>query len=184
MHVRDAVASRYSCRAFLPKPVPEKTVREILEIASRAPSAGNLQPWRVDVVAGERLEALKDLISPRVAELPRGEGIEYTIYPPEMNATFRKRRFDVGELLYKSISVAREDKPARYRQFGRNYEFFGAPVGLFFSIDRALGIAQYSELGGIDPDHNAACARARTSCLRAAGLGLLVEDCLILPSTS
>ncbi len=149
MHVRDAVASRYSCRAFLPTPVPEKTVREIIELAARAPSAGNMQPWRVDVIAGAKLEALKDLLRPRMGELPRGEGTEYTIYPPEMNATFRKRRFEVGELLYRSIDVPREDKPARYRQFARNYEFFGAPVGIFFSIDRALGVAQYSDMGGL-----------------------------------
>ncbi|MET0867219.1 MAG: nitroreductase [Pseudorhodoplanes sp.] len=149
MHVRDAVASRYSCRAFLPKPVPEKIVREIVDLAARAPSAGNMQPWRVDVMAGDRLEALKDLLRPRMGELPRGEGTEYTIYPPEMNATFRKRRFEVGELLYQSIDVPREDKPARYKQFARNYEFFGAPVGIFFSIDRALGVAQYSDMGGL-----------------------------------
>ncbi len=59
MHVRDAVASRYSCRAFLPTPIPEQTVREIIELAARAPSAGNMQPWRIDVIAGERVEALK-----------------------------------------------------------------------------------------------------------------------------
>ena len=149
MNVRDAVASRYSCRAFLPTPVPENTIREIIELAVRAPSAGNMQPWRIDVIAGKKVEALKDLLRPRMGELPRGEGTEYTIYPPEMNATFRKRRFEVGELLYKSIDVPREDKPARYRQFARNYEFFGAPIGIFFSIDRALGVAQYSDMGGL-----------------------------------
>ncbi len=149
MNVRDAVASRYSCRAFLPTPIPEKTVREIVELAARAPSAGNMQPWRIDVIAGARVEALKAQLAPRMNELPKAEGTEYTIYPPEMNATFRKRRFEVGELLYKSIGVPREDKPARYRQFARNYEFFGAPVGLFFSMDRALGIAQYSDMGGL-----------------------------------
>lgn len=149
MHVRDAVASRYSCRAFLPTPVPEQTVREIIELAARAPSAGNTQPWRIDVIAGERLEALKALLRPRMNELPKAEGTEYAIYPPEMNATFRKRGFEVGELLYQSIGVPREDKPARYRQYARNFEFFGAPVGIFFSIDRSLGVAQYSDLGGL-----------------------------------
>ena len=149
MNVRDAVASRYSCRAFLPTPIAENTLREIVELAARAPSAGNMQPWRIDVIAGQKVEALKDLLRPRMGELPRGEGTEYTIYPPEMNATFRKRRFEVGELLYKSIDVPREDKPARYRQFARNFEFFGAPVGIFFSIDRALGPAQFSDMGGL-----------------------------------
>ena len=149
MNVRDAVVSRYSCRAFLPTPIAENTLREIVELAARAPSAGNMQPWRIDVIAGQKVEALKDLLRPRMGELPRGEGTEYTIYPPEMNATFRKRRFEVGELLYKSIDVLREDKPARYRQFARNFEFFGAPVGIFFSIDRALGPAQFSDMGGL-----------------------------------
>lgn len=149
MNVREAVASRYSCRAFLSKPIPESIVREIIEFAARAPSAGNMQPWRVDVIAGRKVEALKGMLRPRMGELPRGEGTEYTIYPPEMNATFRKRRFEVGELLYKSIDVPREDKPARYRQYARNFEFFGAPVGIFFSIDRALGVAQYSDMGGL-----------------------------------
>jgi nitroreductase len=149
MHVCDAVVSRYSCRAFLPTPVPEQTVRDIVEVAVRAPSANKKQPWRIDVIAGARVEALKSLLRPRMGELPRGEGTEYTIYPPEMNATYRKRRFEVGELLYKSIGVPREDKPARYRQYARNFEFFGAPVGIFFSIDRELGIAQHSDLGGL-----------------------------------
>jgi nitroreductase len=149
MHVRDAAASRYSCRAFLPTPIPEQIVRDIVETAARAPSAGNMQPWRIDVIAGERVEVLKDLLRPRMGELPRAEGLEYTIYPHEMNATYRKRRFEVGELLYRSIGVPREDKPARYRQYARNFEFFGAPVGLFFSLDRDLGVAQHSDLGGL-----------------------------------
>ena len=97
MHVRDAVASRYSCRAFLPTPIPEQIVRDIVELSARAPSAGNMQPWRIDVIAGERVEALKNLLRPRMNELPRAEGTEYTIYPPEMNATYRKRRFEVGD---------------------------------------------------------------------------------------
>jgi nitroreductase len=64
MDVREAVASRYSCRAFLPAPVPGKIVREIVELAARAPSAGNVQPWRVYALAGEPLEALKALLAP------------------------------------------------------------------------------------------------------------------------
>ena len=81
MDVLDAVASRYSCRAFLPTPVPEKIVREIVERAARAPSAGNMQPWRVYAIAGQCVEELKALLAPRMAnELPKGEGTDYTIY--------------------------------------------------------------------------------------------------------
>jgi nitroreductase len=147
MHVRDAIASRYSCRAFLPTPVPEKVVREIIERAARAPSAGNMQPWRVDVLAGERLEALKAVMRPRMSELPKGEGTEYAIYPPDMQPPYSDRRVAVGEMLYQSINVPREDKPARYKQYARNFEFFGAPVGMFISIERSFVLGQWIDLG-------------------------------------
>ncbi len=149
MHIFDAVASRYSCRAFLPKPVPEKIVRDIVERAARAPSAANLQPWRVYAIAGKRLDALKALLAPRMAsELPKGEGVEYQIYPHPLPEPYRERAFTVGELLYQSINVSREDRAARYRQYARNYEFFGAPAALFFARDKNLGAAQWADIGG------------------------------------
>ena len=75
MDVLEAVASRYSCRAFLPTPIPERIVREIVERAARAPSAGNMQPWQVYAIAGRRIEELKALLTPRMAmELPKCEG--------------------------------------------------------------------------------------------------------------
>jgi nitroreductase len=149
MDVRDAVASRYSCRAFLPTPVPEATVRDIVERAARAPSGGNLQAWRIYVIAGERVEALKAQLAPRMGELPKGEGGEYQIFPTGLKEPFRSRRFAVGELLYRAIGVAREDRPGRYRQYANNFQFFGAPVGLFFAIDRCMLPAQWADLGGL-----------------------------------
>src|SRR6202161_939498 len=77
MDVRDAVASRFSCRAFLATPVPLATVRDILERAAQAPSGGNLQPWRVHVLTGTPLEDLKARIRPLAPANPRGEGTEY-----------------------------------------------------------------------------------------------------------
>lgn len=149
MDVRDAVATRYSCRAFLPTPVPLDIVRDILERAARAPSGGNLQPWLVHALAGERLEALKEAIRPRfVTLLPRGEGAEYDVYPRELKEPYYSRRARVGNQLYASIGIPREDKPARYRQFSRNYLFYDAPVGLFVSIDRTMGPPQWSDVGG------------------------------------
>ncbi len=149
MDIFDAVASRYSCRAFLPTPVPEAIVRDILARASRAPSAGNMQPWRVYAIAGERVEALKALLGPRMNELPKAEGGDYRIYPDPMEEPYRTRRFAVGEMLYQSIGVPRADKPARYRQYARNFQFFGAPVGLFFALDRSFGVAQWADIGGL-----------------------------------
>ena len=149
MNVQDAVASRYSCRAFLQTPIPESTVRDIIELAARAPSAGNMQPWRVYAIAGERVEALKALLLPRMNELPRAEGGEYRIYPDPMTEPYRSRRFAVGELLYKSINVPRADKSARYQQYARNFQFFGAPVGIFFALEKSFGVAQWADIGGL-----------------------------------
>lgn len=149
MDVFEAVASRFSCRAFLQTPVPEMTVRDIIGRASRAPSAGNMQPWRVYAIAGSRIEKLKNLLAPRMAtELPKGEGIEYTIYPEPLTEPYRARRFRVGELLYSSIGIASQDKAGRYKQYAKNYEFFGAPVALFFARERLHGPAQWADIGG------------------------------------
>ena len=148
MDVFEAVASRYSCRAFLPTPVPEKTVRDILERAARAPSGGNVQPWRVHALAGERLEALRAIVRSRLDELPRVEGAEYDIYPRELKRALREPPPALGVMLYQSIGVPRDDRAGRYRQYARNFLFYDAPVGLFFSIDRSMGPPQWSDLGG------------------------------------
>lgn len=147
MNVTDAVESRMSCRAFLPTPVPEATVREILDAARRAPSGGNLQPWRVYALAGEPLAQLLAQVRGKLFSHPRGQGAEYSIYPASLGEPYRSRRFKCGEDMYATIGVPREDKPARLRQFAQNYAFFGAPVGLFFYIDRQMGPPQWADLG-------------------------------------
>ena len=82
-------------------------------------------------------------------ELPKAEGGDYRIYPDPTEEPYRTRRFAVGEMLYQSIGVPRADKPARYRQYARNFQFFGAPVGLFFALDRSFGVAQWADIGGL-----------------------------------
>jgi nitroreductase len=143
MNVSEAIANRVSIRAFLDTPVPAQTVREIVERAAKAPSGGNLQPWRVYALAGEPLEALKAAARSN----PFGEPPEYDVYPPNLWDPFRTRRFQNGEDLYATIGIPREDKPARLRQLARNGEFFGAPVGLFFCLDRKLGPPQWADVG-------------------------------------
>ena len=127
--------------------MPLATVRAILEGAARAPSGGNLQPWRVHALAGERLEALKANIRGRPDELPRGEGAEYDIYPPDLKEPFRTRRFQVGELLYRSLGVPREDRPGRIRQYARNFEFFGAPHVAFVFMPSWCGLREAADVG-------------------------------------
>jgi nitroreductase len=147
MDVREAVASRFSCRAFHATPVPLALVRDILAGAARAPSGGNLQPWRVHALAGEPLEQLKALVRPHAPTNPRGEGAEYPIYPAPLKEPYAGRRNGVGAALYRAVGVEQGDRPARYRQYARNFEFFDAPVGMFFSIDRNMGPPQWSDLG-------------------------------------
>ena len=143
MDVSEAVAKRVSIRAFRPDPVPRETVADILVRAAQAPSGGNLQPWRVYALAGQPLAEFKAL----VAANPFGEEPEYDVYPPNLWDPFRTRRFKNGEDLYATIGIPREDKPARLRQLAKNGEFFGAPVGIFFCLDRKLGPPQWADLG-------------------------------------
>jgi nitroreductase len=148
VNVSEAVASRMSCRAFLDTPVHADTVRAILDAARRAPSGGNLQPWWVYALAGEPLAELKAAVRAQVMANPRGDGAqEYDIYPPGLGEPYRTRRFKAGEDLYATLGIPREDKMSRLLQLARNYDFFGAPVGLFFYVDRSLGPPQWSDLG-------------------------------------
>jgi nitroreductase len=142
MNVAEAVRRRMSTRAFRPDPVPGATVRAILQTAAQAPSGGNLQPWRVYVLAGAPLAEFKALVAASPMEPP-----EYDVYPPDLWEPFRTRRFVCGEDLYASIGIPREDRPARLRQLAKNAAFFDAPVGLFFCLDRRLGPPQWSDLG-------------------------------------
>ena len=143
--VSEAVDRRISVRAFRPDPVPGVLVREILERAHRAPSGGNLQPWRVHALAGEPLAALKAAASARIAQ--GGDPQDYEVYPADLWDPFRTRRYECGEDLYATIGIPREDRGARLMQLAKNAEFFGAPVGLFFSLDRKLGPPQWSDVG-------------------------------------
>ena len=146
MHVADALNSRQSIRDFLPTPVPLETIRRVLATASRAPSGGNVQPWHIDVLVGEPLAALKTRMRERSPADPP-ELPEYDIYPKELVAPYRDYRFAIGEAMYARLGIPREDKAARLRWFARNYQFFGAPMALFCSVDRRMGPPQWSDLG-------------------------------------
>ena len=145
MTVSEAVDRRISIRAFRSEPVSRAVVREILEAAARAPSGGNLQPWRVYALTGQPLIELKA----QAAQVMAGglEAPEYEVYPPELWDPFRTRRFQCGEDLYATIDIPREDRGRRLAQLAKNIDFFGAPVGLFFALDRKLGPPQWSDLG-------------------------------------
>ncbi len=147
MKVSEALRSRISCRAFLPDPIPEQTVREILDLARASASGGNLQPWHIYALTGDPLRELLDDVAQRMTQTPRGEEPEYRIYPQDLKEPYFSRRFACGEDLYAAIGVARDDKHGRLKQFRRNYEFFGAPVGLFVYIHRSMLPPQWCDVG-------------------------------------
>jgi nitroreductase len=148
MLVSQALETRITCRAFLDRPVPAQTVRTILTQASRAPSGGNLQPWHVWGLGGADLTTFKSLIKDKMAAGQIGDGpTEYQIYPPSLKEPYKARRFKCGEDMYATIGVTREDKAGRMANFARNFEFFGAPVALFFAIDRTMQQGQWADLG-------------------------------------
>lgn len=146
--VTEALNARISTRAYLDTPVSEAQVRELLALASRSPSGGNLQPWTVHVVTGEARRRVIDAVRASQAEHPMGEpDLEYQVYPKPLEEPWRTRRFACGEAMYGAIGIAREDKTARLMQFARNFEFFGAPVGLFVSLHKSMQPGQWSDLG-------------------------------------
>lgn len=145
--VSDAVSTRFSCRAYLDKPVPQDDLKYIVETATRAPSGGNLQPWHVYVLQGEPRQHLIDTVAERAMSNPAGEGGDYLIYPPKLKSPYRDRRFDIGERMYETMGVARDDKAARFAWLASNYTFFGAPVGMFFALDKQMQQGQWSDMG-------------------------------------
>jgi nitroreductase len=147
VNVTEAVTTRKSVRQFLPTPVAPDIIRRVLSTAARSPSGGNLQPWHIQVVGGDALARLKHIMQERIAQTPAGEEKEYNVYPPNLHSPYRERRFQVGEDLYRSIGIARENRPARLTQFARNFTFFDAPLALFCTVDRKMGPPQWSDLG-------------------------------------
>ncbi|WP_375203964.1 nitroreductase [Hyphococcus sp.] len=147
MNVSDAIKERTSIRAYLDKPVSETQLRDILDLARWAPSGGNLQPWRVHVVMGAGRDRLVATVKKAIVENPLANESEIAVYPPKLGEPWRTRRFEVGEDMYALLGIPRDDKPARIQHLMRNYEFFGAPVGLFFSLDRQFDKGQWAHLG-------------------------------------
>lgn len=143
MNVTDAVMARKSVRDFLPDPVDDAIIRELLEKASRSPSGGNLQPWRVWVINDDSMLAFLQ----HMKDSQPSDGTEYDVYPPKLWEPYRTCRYEVGEEMYATIGVGRDDRAGRLKQFARNMEFFGAPAAMFCFVDRRMGLPQWSDLG-------------------------------------
>ncbi|PWS38880.1 nitroreductase [Falsiroseomonas bella] len=146
MDVIEAMTGRRSIRGFLPDPVPRATVEAILAAASRAPSGSNIQPWHVRVTTGAEKARLSDALrAAHAAGEPAAR--EYHYYPRQWREPYLARRRATGWGLYGLLGIGRGDHAATKAQHARNYDFFGAPVGLFFSMDRDMELGSWLDCG-------------------------------------
>ncbi|MEE8387923.1 MAG: nitroreductase [Acidiferrobacterales bacterium] len=145
MNTISAIKSRHSVRQFLDRPVGRNLVEKILNAARYAPSGANLQPWKVAVVMGQTRNKLSRAIL--AAAMRRKPHPEESYYPDEWFEPYKSRRFATGMALYRAVDIKREDKERRVTQWNRNYEFFEAPVGLLFYLDRRMGRGAWVDMG-------------------------------------
>ena len=143
MNVIDAVRARKSIRQFTQEPVSDDVLRDLVNDAARAASGGNVQPWRIYVINGESMTRFREFL----ATQPPIDEIEYEIYPSPLKEPYRTNRFELGEQMYATIGIAREDKDGRRRQFAHNNDFFDAPAAIFCFVDRQMDKPQWSDLG-------------------------------------
>ena len=147
MTVEEAIVGRQSIRAFDPnRPVPQATIEKILEIAGRAPSGSNIQPWKVWVATDAARDAIVKACLDRHMTGSEGKR-EYNYYPVTWREPYIGRRRETGWGLYSLLGIGKSDKDAMKIQHGRNYEFFDAPVGLFFTIDRDMELGSWLDCG-------------------------------------
>lgn len=149
MNVSEAVSRRISTRAFTSKKVESSLIRECLLKAARAPSGGNVQPWKICILNNDKMTEFKALMTRRMSgeSFPGGEQPEYAVYPQNLKEPYRTARYEVGEEMYGLLGISREDKQKRLEWFARNYQFFEAPAGIFCFMDRIMGAPQWSDIG-------------------------------------
>ncbi|OYU45992.1 MAG: nitrobenzoate reductase [Burkholderiales bacterium PBB4] len=151
--VEEAIVSRASVRAFTAQPVPRETLTQLLEVASRAPSGTNCQPWRVYVLQGQSRDSLVHKVCAAHDALRADPALaaqyaeEYDYYPTQWISPYIERRRENGWGLYGLLGIGKADKDKMHAQHQRNYQFFDAPVGLMFTVDRVMGRGSLLDFG-------------------------------------
>ncbi len=146
MTVAESITGRQSIRAYRPDPVPRETIERILDVAARAPSGSNMQPWKVRVLTGAARDKLcRELV--RLHESGDNGAWEYEYYSNVWREPYLARRRQTGWSLYGVLGIPKGDRAASRLYQGRNFEFFGAPVGLMFTIDRDLARGAWLDYG-------------------------------------
>jgi nitroreductase len=168
MSVDEALRLRKSIRAFRPDPIPHAVLHELLELASRAPSGTNIQPWEVHVVTGDtRRRLAHEVLSHRLVS-PTDSGAEF-IQRAHRKEPYLERMRTLGKEMYRLLNIPKGDQAAVWEQWGRNYKFFDAPVGLIITIDKDLDRMSYVDLGAfIQSFLLAATTRGLGTCVQGA----------------
>lgn len=146
MDVIAAIRGRISVRAYLDKPVARETLEQVLEAARWAPSGTNTQPWRVLAASGMAKQRVTDGILAHIAS-GGAPSAHYDYYPEKFVEPYKGRRWRCGMQLYGALGIGIDDKPARHRAMLKNFDFFDAPLGLFFYIDRAMAKGSWVDMG-------------------------------------
>ena len=147
LSVSEALQQRKAVREFSDQAVPQALIQELLEQAGRSASGGNLQPWKVTVLTGEPLTQLAETVQRYIENSGGQSEPEFPTYPAELGAPYRERRAECGEVMYRALEIPREDKINRIMQVLKNYQFFGAPVGIILSMERSMGEPQCLDMG-------------------------------------
>ena len=169
--IDDNIKARRSIRAFLPNEIPEQVILDLLAVAARAPSGTNTQPWQVYVVTGAKKKAISDDIMKAFMDpvSVKEHEEEYSYYPAKWIDPYLSRRRKVGFDLYGLLGLGKDDKDKMQAQHARNYQFFDAPVGIFFTIDRVMQQGSWLDYGMfIQSVMLAAKARGLDTCPQAA----------------
>ena len=160
--VDEAILSRKSVRAFKPDPVQQDMVQHILEVASRAPSGTNTQPWRVHVLTGNTLERITGAVLKAFWDESGVHSSDRRHYMENWRDPYLSRRRKVGWDLYGLMGIKKGEREKTQQFHAQNYQFFGAPVGLLFTIDADMGWMSWLDYGMF----------IQNVCLAARGQGL------------
>ncbi len=160
MDLVEAIKTRKSIRGYKKDPVPQKILQEILEVATRAPSADNSQPWEITVITGK---VLKDVAEANVEALNSGRPVAPDVSHKPYEGIYRERQIGVGKKIFELMAISREDKEKRKEWVKRGFRFFDAPAAFILAADESLDPTRAaSDIGGI----------AQTICLAALEYGL------------
>ena len=166
MDILEAIRARKSIRGYKPDPIPQETLREIIDIATRSPSAMNTQPWEITVVTGKVLDNIKQDI---IEMLNSGATPSLKIPSKPFEGKYRQRQVELAIQIFQLMGIAREDKEKRAEWMQRGYCFFDAPAAIIISVDKSLDeVHSQFDIGTI----------TQTICLTALnyGLGTCIED--------